>query len=52
MSAAPWPGAVVVPWVEVQRHWCGGNLSLVRRVDCHYEACDGCGWHYDFARGR
>lgn len=34
-------------------HWCGGTLLFVRDADGHsYERCNGCGWSYDFDKGR
>lgn len=38
---------------QTSTHWCGGTLLFVREPNGHsYERCGGCGWSYDFDKGR
>lgn len=36
----------------VSRHSCGGTLLFVREANGHSYERRGCGWSYDFDRGR
>lgn len=43
----------MTPAADTTRHACGGTLLYVREASGHsYERCSGCGFGYDFDRGR
>jgi hypothetical protein len=51
--AGPSAGWVLAASAETSTHACGGTLLFVREADGHSrERCSGCGFSYDFDKGR